>query len=109
MEHQRVTTRFPTIEPADWLSRKIRAGEGNRTLVISLEGCCSIDALYGALNNFRVTPQITVEAIMLAVRERGLAALEEAANVERLIRCNQVARRQTNERITRLCERGSRR
>jgi hypothetical protein len=38
VEHQRVTTRFPTIEPADWLSRKIGAGEGNRTLVISLEG-----------------------------------------------------------------------
>ena len=38
MEHQRATTRFPTIEPADGLSRKIGAGEGNRTLVISLEG-----------------------------------------------------------------------
>src|SRR5262249_15069264 len=38
VEHQRVTTRFPTIEPADGLSRKIGAGEGNRTLVISLEG-----------------------------------------------------------------------
>jgi hypothetical protein len=36
VEHQRVTTRFPTIEPG--LSRKIGAGEGNRTLVISLEG-----------------------------------------------------------------------
>jgi hypothetical protein len=46
---------------------------------------------------------------MLAVRERGLAALEEAANVERLVRCDQVARRQINERITRLFEQGSRR
>lgn len=55
------------------------------------------------------TPQTTVEAIMVAVRARGLAALEEAANVERLVRCDQVARRQINERITRLYEQGSRR
>jgi hypothetical protein len=69
----------------------------------------SIDALYRALNNFHATPQTTVGAIMVAVRERGLAALEEAANVERLVRCDQVARRQINERITRLYEQGSRR
>jgi hypothetical protein len=69
----------------------------------------SIDALYRALNSFRATPQTTVEAIMPAVRERGLAALEEPANVKRLARCDQVARRQINERITRLYEQGSRR
>jgi hypothetical protein len=69
----------------------------------------SIDAVYRALNNFRATPQTTVEAIMLAARERGLAALEEAADVERLVRCDQVARRQINERITRLYEQSSRR
>ena len=68
-----------------------------------------IDALYRALNNPRTTPQTTVEAIMVAVRERGLAALEEAAILERLVRCDQVARRQINERITRLYEQGSRR
>ena len=68
----------------------------------------SIDALYRALNTSS-TPQTTVEAIMVAVRERGLAALEEAANVERLVRCDHVARRQINERITRLYEQGSRR
>jgi|SRR2546430_8386541 hypothetical protein len=66
-----------------------------------------IDALYRALNTRSFTPQTTVEAIMVAVRERGLAALEEAANVERLVRCDEVARRQINERITRLYERGS--
>jgi hypothetical protein len=69
----------------------------------------SIDALYRTLNTRSSTPQTTVEAIMVAVRERGLAALEEAANVERLVRCDQVARRQINERITRLYEQGSRR
>jgi hypothetical protein len=69
----------------------------------------SIDALYRALNTCSSTPQTTVEAIMVAVRERGLAALEEAPTVERLVRCDQVARRQINERITRLYEQGSRR
>jgi hypothetical protein len=57
----------------------------------------------------RRTPQTTIEAIIHCVRERGLAALKEAANVERLVRCDQVARRQINERITRLYEQGSRR
>jgi hypothetical protein len=69
----------------------------------------SIDALYRALNTRSSTPQTTVEAIMVAVLARGLAALEEAANVKRLVRCDQVARRQINERITRLFEQGSRR
>jgi hypothetical protein len=64
----------------------------------------SLDALYRALNNFRATPQTTVEAIMLAVRERGLAALKDAANVERLARCDQAARAQINRRIARLIE-----
>ena len=69
----------------------------------------SIHVLHRALTNFRATPQTTVEAIMVAVRARGLTALKEAANVERLVRCDQVARRQKNERITRLHEQGSRR
>jgi hypothetical protein len=45
-------------------------------------------------NNRSANPQTTVEAIMVAVRKRGVAALEEAANVELLVRCDQVARRQ---------------
>jgi hypothetical protein len=60
-------------------------------------------------NNRSATPQSTVEAVIVAVRERGLAALEEPANVERLIRCDRAARAQINERITRLYEQGSRR
>jgi hypothetical protein len=64
----------------------------------------SIEALSRALNNFRATPQTTIEAIMVSVRARGLAALKEASNVERLLRCDQVARRQINERISRLIE-----
>ena len=64
----------------------------------------SIDALYRELNKPSATPQATVEAIMIAVRERGLAALKDAANVERLARCDQAARAQINRRIARLIE-----
>ena len=45
-----------------------------------------------------------IEAIIHCVRERGLAALEEPPNVERLDRCDRTARAQINERITRLIE-----
>jgi hypothetical protein len=50
------------------------------------------------------TPQTTVEAIMLSVRERGLDALKEPANRERLLRCDEAAKAQINERIGRLVE-----
>ena len=63
-----------------------------------------IDALYRELNKPRATPLATVEAIMIAVRERGLAALKDAANVERLACCDQAARAQINRRIARLIE-----
>ena len=69
----------------------------------------TFDALYRDLNKPSATPQATVEAIIVAVRERGVGALKDAANVERLVRCDRVARRQINERITRLYEQGSRR
>ena len=64
----------------------------------------SIDALCGALNTRSSTAKATVEAIVVAVRERGLAALKDAANVERLARCDQAARAQINRRIARLIE-----
>ena len=64
----------------------------------------SIDALYAELNDERrfATPQWTIEAIMWAVRDRGVAALHEPSNIERLSRCDTDARRQINERIARL-------
>jgi hypothetical protein len=37
------------------------------------------------------TPQSTIEAVMWCVRERGLDALKEPANVERLNRCDAAA------------------
>jgi hypothetical protein len=44
------------------------------------------------------TPQSTIEAIMWCVRERGLAALDESANVERLSRCDEAARAEIERR-----------
>jgi hypothetical protein len=47
----------------------------------------------------RPTPQTTIEAILYCIRERGLAALKEPANVERLSRCDRVAKAEIDRRI----------
>ena len=62
----------------------------------------SLDALWARLNQARSTPQSTVEAVMVCVRERGLKALEERANIEQLLRCDESARAKINDRIARL-------
>jgi hypothetical protein len=51
----------------------------------------SIDALSRHLNSRRPTPQSTIEAILHCVRERGLKALKEPANIERLRHCDAAA------------------
>src|ERR1700730_11680426 len=48
------------------------------------------------------TPQTTIEAILHCVRERGIAALKEPANIERLSRCDGAARTQIKARIAKL-------
>jgi hypothetical protein len=50
------------------------------------------------------TPQTTIEAVMLCVHERGLGALDEATNLERLSHCDESARAQINNRIAHLAE-----
>jgi hypothetical protein len=47
----------------------------------------------------RPTAQSTIDAIIHCVRERGLDALEEPANIERLLRCDAAAKEQINRRI----------
>jgi hypothetical protein len=37
-----------------------------------------------------------------SVRERGVPALTEPANIERLLRCDEVAKSEINKRIARL-------
>jgi hypothetical protein len=58
----------------------------------------SIEALSRALNNFRATPQTIVEAFMLAVLERALAAHREAALKYGLIAVASTRRSMTAER-----------
>jgi hypothetical protein len=48
------------------------------------------------------TPGATIEAVMFSVRERGVAALEEPKNIERLSRCDASARAEINRRIAAL-------
>ena len=48
------------------------------------------------------TPQATVEAILHSGRERGLKALQEPANIERLTRCDAAAKAQIDQRIDKL-------
>lgn len=64
----------------------------------------SLDALWYRFNHERATPQTTIEAIMVCVRERGIGALDEAANLERLSYCDEAARAQINLRTARLIE-----
>jgi hypothetical protein len=68
-----------------------------------------LDRAWAELNNLdgRPTPQVTVEAIMYCVRERGLDALKEPANLERLSRCDAAALIQIDQRITKLRERAA--
>jgi hypothetical protein len=62
----------------------------------------SVDALWHLFNSQRQTPQTTMEAIIHCVRARGVAALKEPANLERLKSCDAAARTEINRRIARL-------
>jgi hypothetical protein len=50
----------------------------------------------------RPTPSVVIEAIWLCVRERGIAALAQPANQERLTRCDDKARAELERRIEKL-------
>jgi hypothetical protein len=71
-------------------------------------GVLSLAALWNNLNDPHryATPQSTIEAIVHSVRTRGIAALEQPDNEERLSRCDATARRKIDERITKLREDG---
>jgi hypothetical protein len=68
----------------------------------------SLDALWNALNDPSrfATPQSTVDAVLYCVRTRGMAALKEPANEERLSCCDAAAMKQIRERIERMREKG---
>jgi hypothetical protein len=52
----------------------------------------------------RPTSEVVVEAIMVAVRARGIGALKEPATFERLRKCDAQARAQINQRIDKLVQ-----
>ena len=86
-------------------SRKTDREIGQRRLPPGIPpdwGKMSLDALWVQLSQARRTPQTTIEAIMYSVRERGIAALKEPANVERLRRCDAAALAQIDARISKL-------
>jgi hypothetical protein len=64
----------------------------------------SVGALWEALNDPRrwPTPQSTIEAVMHAVRARGVDALQEPATLERLLQCDGTAKAEINRRIAAL-------
>jgi hypothetical protein len=64
----------------------------------------SLERAWAQLNacGARPTPQSTIEAVIYTVRERGVAALKERTNIERLARCDAAARAEINRRIARL-------
>jgi hypothetical protein len=66
----------------------------------------SLERMYAEYLNprSRPTPKAVIDAVVVCVRERGLAALKEPANVERLARCDAAAKAQINKRIERLRE-----
>ena len=64
----------------------------------------SKSAAHDPMQRSRSTPQSTIEAVLYCVRERGLAALREPTNLERLSQCDEEARAQINERIAKLEE-----
>ena len=50
------------------------------------------------------TAQSTVDAILHGVKARGVAALKEPANLERLARCDESARATVNAQISKLVD-----
>ena len=59
----------------------------------------SLDALF---NRPSGTPQSTIEAILCGVRARGVGALNEPANIERLSQCDEWARAEINQQIKKI-------
>ena len=76
------------------------APTGGGKTVVFCEGSCANPSFCDR------TQQTTVEAIMFAIRARGVAALKEPATMERLSRCDAAALAQIDQRITKLRQSG---
>lgn len=49
-----------------------------------------------------MTPASTIEAIIYCVKTRGVGALKEPSNIERLRRCDAAAKSQIDRRIAKI-------
>jgi hypothetical protein len=83
-----VSTFELACERADAAARKQPVDRKIEWLRRLLDTDMSLDQLYDALNRNRPTSEVTVEAIKIAVRARGIDALKEPATRERLARCD---------------------
>jgi len=110
-----------TADACDVFSWKQAVGEyhregAGRRLIVEIEperlkrlrrlmqSAVTLEQAYWEINDpsNRPTPAVVVEAVMLAVRERGLERRKEPTTVERLQRCDAVARAEINQRIQEL-------
>jgi hypothetical protein len=68
----------------------------------------SVGRLWDALNDPArfATPDSTIDAVLYCVRKRGIAALKEPANINRLKRCDEAARATIDRRIAALVAKG---
>jgi len=64
----------------------------------------SLERAWSELNDARnrPTPKATIDAIMFAARERGIAALKEPATAQRLDHCDDAAKAEIERRIAKL-------
>jgi hypothetical protein len=66
----------------------------------------SLGALWDWLNDRHPTPQVVIEAVMHAVRQGGLSALQQPETKQRLLRCDRRGRNEINRRIETMLENG---
>jgi hypothetical protein len=110
---QRASARLALVEAGEMDLETAIAGliEPFEALVGPLLCGCSRDIIAGWERQYppiknkrsptpRPTPKSTIEAVLHSVRARGIAALKEPANRERLSRCDRAARAEINKRIS---------
>jgi hypothetical protein len=67
-----------------------------------LLGDLSMEMMYAAYLRDRPTPRTVIDAVVYCVLERGLAALKEPENVERLSRCDAAAKAEIDRQIEKI-------
>jgi hypothetical protein len=90
------------------LAAERRAGRLRESTAILLAQDVSFEQAWFELNDplAHPAPRVTIEAVIESVRVRGLAALEEEKNIERLSRCNARAKPEIERRIQKLEAKG---